>query len=124
MIEEFEEDDGRPAVDAGEIFRLDIGGYEGPIDMLLQLAREQKVDLVNISILELADQYLEFIRQARDLRLELRADYLVMAAWLAYLKSRLLLPQPKEEDEPSGAEMAAAPRIWKMRLLVASATSI
>lgn len=116
MIEEFEEDDGWPVVDAGEVFRLDIGGYEGPIDMLLQLAREQKVDLVNISILELADQYLAFIQQARELRLELRADYLVMAAWLAYLKSRLLLPQPKEEDEPSGAEMAAALKFQLQRL--------
>jgi len=116
MIEEFEEDDGRPAAGEHEVFRLDIGGYEGPIDMLLQLARDQKVDLVNISILELADQYLEFIREARLMRLELRADYLVMAAWLAYLKSRLLLPQPQEEDEPSGAEMAAALKFQLQRL--------
>ena len=116
MIEEFEEDDGRPVAGEHEVFRLDIGGYEGPIDMLLQLARDQKVDLVNISILELADQYLEFIREARLMRLELRADYLVMAAWLAYLKSRLLLPQPQEEDEPSGAEMAAALKFQLQRL--------
>ena len=86
---------------------LDLDGFEGPIDLLLTLARDQKVDLTRISILQLADQYLEFIRQARGLRLELAADYLVMAAWLAYLKSRLLLPEPAGPDEPSGEEMAA-----------------
>jgi segregation and condensation protein A len=86
---------------------LELDGYEGPIDLLLALAREQKVDLGKISILALADQYLAFISQQRSLRLEIAADYLVMAAWLAYLKSRLLLPQPPEDDEPSGAELAA-----------------
>ena len=97
-------------------FRLNLEGYEGPIDALLQLSRDQKVDLTNISILQLADQYLEFIRQARGLRLELAADYLVMAAWLAYLKSRLLLPEPQSDDEPSGAEMAAALKFQLQRL--------
>src|SRR5262249_51955193 len=88
---------------------LDLDGYEGPIDLLLALARDQKVDLARISILALADQYLAFIAAQRRLRLEIAADYLVMAAWLAYLKSRLLLPEPPAEDEgPSGAEMAAA----------------
>lgn len=87
---------------------VDLEGYEGPIDMLLTLAREQKVDLTKISILQLADQYLAFITQARVLRLDIAADYLVMAAWLAYLKSRLLLPEPQPPDEPSGAELAAA----------------
>jgi segregation and condensation protein A len=87
---------------------VDLEGYEGPIDMLLALAREQKVDLTRISILQLADQYLAFITAARRLRLEVAADYLVMAAWLAYLKSRLLLPEPAPLDEPSGAELAAA----------------
>jgi segregation and condensation protein A len=87
---------------------VDLEGYEGPIDMLLTLAREQKVDLTKISITQLADQYLAFISAARRLRLEIAADYLVMAAWLAYLKSRLLLPEPAPEDEPSGAELAAA----------------
>jgi segregation and condensation protein A len=87
---------------------VDLEGYEGPIDMLLTLAREQKVDLTKISILQLADQYLAFITQARLLRLDIAADYLVMAAWLAYLKSRLLLPEPQPPDEPSGAELAAA----------------
>lgn len=87
---------------------VDLEGYEGPIDMLLSLARDQKVDLTKISILQLADQYLAFIAAARHLRLEIAADYLVMAAWLAYLKSRLLLPEPPAPDEPSGAELAAA----------------
>ena len=87
---------------------LDLDGYEGPIDVLLALAREQKVDLARISILALADQYLAFIAEQRRLRLEVAADYLVMAAWLAYLKSRLLLPQPPADDEPSGEELAAA----------------
>ena len=86
---------------------LDLDGYEGPIDVLLALAREQKVDLARISILALADQYLAFIAEHRRLRLELAADYLVMAAWLAYLKSRLLLPQAPGDDEPSGEELAA-----------------
>ncbi len=87
---------------------VDLEGYEGPIDVLLTLAREQKVDLTRISILQLADQYLAFIAAARRLRLEIAADYLVMAAWLAYLKSRLLLPEPSPPDEPNGAELAAA----------------
>jgi len=87
---------------------VDLEGYEGPIDVLLTLAREQKVDITKISILKLADQYLAFIAAARRLSLEIAADYLVMAAWLAYLKSRLLLPQPEASDEPSGEAMAAA----------------
>ena len=85
---------------------LDLDGFEGPIDVLLTLAREQKVDLTKIKMVPLVDQYLAFISQARQLKLEIAADYLVMAAWLAYLKSRLLLPVPPE-DEPSGEEMAA-----------------
>jgi segregation and condensation protein A len=95
---------------------LDLDGYEGPIDVLLTLARDQKVDLKKISILELADQYLAFVARARRLRLELAADYLVMAAWLAYLKSRLLLPEPPKDGEPSGAEMAAALAFQLQRL--------
>jgi segregation and condensation protein A len=85
---------------------VDVDGFEGPLDLLLALARTQKVDLTRISILALAEQYLAFIEQIRALRLELAADYLVMAAWLAYLKSRLLLPE-EESEEPSGEEMAA-----------------
>jgi segregation and condensation protein A len=87
---------------------VDVEGFEGPLDLLLTLARQQKVDLAKISILALADQYLAFIEAARKLRLELAADYLVMAAWLAYLKSRLLLPEPPAPDGPSAEEMANA----------------
>lgn len=98
-------------------FMLDLDGYEGPIDVLLNLARDQKVDLTKISILDLADQYLAFVARARRLRLELAADYLVMAAWLAYLKSRLLLPEPETVDgEPTGAQMAAALAFQLQRL--------
>jgi len=101
---------------------LALDGYEGPIDLLLALAREQKVDLAKISILALADQYLEFIARQRQLRLEIAADYLVMAAWLAYLKSRLLLPQPPEDDEPSATELAAVLE-HRLRLLAAMQTA-
>ena len=86
---------------------VDVDGFEGPLDLLLVLARSQKVDLKKISILALADQYLSFIEEARARKLELVADYLVMASWLAYLKSRLLLPEPEEEEGPSGEELAA-----------------
>jgi len=89
-------------------FLLDLDGYGGPIDVLLTLARDQKVDLTKISILALAEQYLAFIERARKLRLELAADYLVMASWLAFLKSKLLLPEPEGEEESSAAEMADA----------------
>jgi len=87
---------------------VDVEGYEGPLDLLLVLARQQKVDLAKISILALADQYLGFIEAARKLRLELAADYLVMAAWLAYLKSRLLLPEAAPGEGPSAEDMALA----------------
>ncbi len=87
---------------------VDVDGFEGPLDLLLTLARTQKVDLARISILALVEQYLEFVAEARRMRLELAADYLVMAAWLAFLKSRLLLPVQKDEDEPTGEELAAA----------------
>ena len=87
---------------------VDVEGFEGPLDLLLMLARQQKVDLSKISILALADQYLAFIEEARKLRLELAADYLVMAAWLAYLKSRLLLPEVL-------VPVARAPRTWRLR---------
>ncbi|WP_244635861.1 segregation and condensation protein A [Chthonobacter albigriseus] len=87
---------------------IDVEGFEGPLDLLLTLARSQKVDLAKISILALAEQYLVFVEEARKLRLELAADYLVMAAWLAYLKSRLLIPEVKsDDDEPTGEELAA-----------------
>ena len=89
-----------------EALVVDLDGFEGPLDLLLNLARSQKVDLTKISILALAEQYLVFIQDARRLRLELAADYLVMAAWLAYLKSKLLLPEPEEDEGPSGEELA------------------
>ncbi len=105
---EFSADAPRQAANDGDAFVLALDGFEGPLDVLLALARDQKVDITRISILALADQYLTFIQQARALKLDLAADYLVMAAWLAYLKSKLLLPQTKTEDEPTGAEMAEA----------------
>jgi segregation and condensation protein A len=106
---------GAPAA-AGAEFVVDLEGFEGPIDLLLSLAREQKVDLAKISILALAEQYLAYVQRARDLKLELAADYLVMAAWLAYLKSRLLLPEAPGDDEPSGAELAEALALRLRRL--------
>ncbi len=93
--------------DGDQALVIDVDGFEGPLDLLLALARTQKVDLTRISILALAEQYLTYVEQARGLRLELAADYLVMAAWLAYLKSRLLLPQVADGEEPTGEEMAA-----------------
>jgi segregation and condensation protein A len=101
---------GRPAElsDSEPSLVVDVEGYEGPLDLLLALARQQKVDLAKISILALADQYLQFIEAARKIRLELAADYLVMAAWLAFLKSRLLLPEPPTQEGPSAEEMATA----------------
>lgn len=92
---------------ADESLIVDVDGYEGPLDLLLTLARTQKVDLMRISVLDLARQYLAFVEQARALRIELAADYLVMAAWLAFLKSRLLLPPDPDDDGPSAEDMAA-----------------
>ncbi|MDJ0610486.1 MAG: ScpA family protein [Kiloniellales bacterium] len=105
-----------PVRTTSDDFVVDLDGYDGPIDVLLKLAREQRVDLTRISILALADQYLEFVRRSSRLRLEPAADYLVMAAWLAYLKSKLLLPEPEDPEEPSAAEMAAALRHRLQRL--------
>lgn len=92
---------------AAEALIVDVEGYEGPLDLLLTLSRTQKVDLRRVSVLQLAEQYLEFVEKARALRIELAADYLVMAAWLAFLKSRLLLPPDPAEEGPSGEELAA-----------------
>ncbi len=97
-------------------FLVDVGGFEGPLDLLLDLARRQKVDVSKISVLVLAEQYLEFIATARRLRIELAADYLVMAAWVAYLKSRLLLPQSEKDSRPEGAELAGALQFRLRRL--------
>ena len=90
-----------------DIFVLSLGEFEGPIDLLLDLARKQKVDLKEVSILDLADQYLDFINNAKNLNLELAAEYLVMAAWLAYLKSKLLMPT-EDEGELSGEDLSFA----------------
>ncbi|RFB81571.1 segregation and condensation protein A [Methylovirgula sp. 4M-Z18] len=94
--------------DSEPAFLVDVDGFEGPLDLLLELARRQKVDLQKISILSLAEQYLNFVEAARRVRLELAADYLVMAAWLAYLKSRLLIPSQTKGEEPEAADLAAA----------------
>ncbi|MCD8498359.1 MAG: segregation/condensation protein A [Alphaproteobacteria bacterium] len=115
----FEEDP--PRVPAGNVHEADslllrIDGYEGPIEVLLELARNQKVDLAKISILQLVRQYLEFVERAKALNLELAAEYLVMAAWLTYLKSRLLLPKEEGGPEPSAAEMAEALQFQLRRL--------
>lgn len=100
-----------------EALLVRVDGFEGPLDLLLTLARNQKVDIAKISVLKLADQYLEFIEAAKRINLELAADYLVMAAWLAYLKSRLVLPQEKApEGEPTADEMAARLR-WRLHRL-------
>lgn len=102
---------------AGEQLLVNLEGFDGPIDMLLSLARDQKVDLAKISILALANQYLEFIDRAREMRLEIAADYLVMAAWLAYLKSRLLIPQEEKKGaDPSAQELADALQFQLRRL--------
>lgn len=97
------------AAEEGAALIVDIDGFEGPLDVLLALARTQKVDLTKLSVLKLAEQYLAFVQQARRLHFALAADYLVMASWLAYLKSRLLLPKPERPkgDEPPAEEVAA-----------------
>jgi len=112
MSDDFQEDlhfeAADDAADIGEGLLLDIDGYEGPLHLLLELARKQKVDLARISILALAEQYLAFIKAAENLRIELAADYLVMASWLAYLKSRLILPKEGAEEQlPEEDELAA-----------------
>lgn len=114
---DFEEDIiAEPAAESADQLVLQIEGFEGPLDVLLTLARAQKVDLTQISILELVEQYLTFVAAARRIKLELAADYLVMAAWLAYLKSRLLLPKEEEGDEPSAEELAFRLQLRLQRL--------
>ncbi|MEE8295477.1 MAG: ScpA family protein [Sphingomonadales bacterium] len=100
----------------GEALILNLEGFEGPLHVLLVLARAQKVDITQLSILDLVEQYLSFIAEANELKLEVAADYLVMAAWLAYLKSRLLLPDEGDDDEPSALEMAARLQLRLQRL--------
>lgn len=100
------DDEPRERPEPEAVLHVDVGGYEGPLDLLLEMARKQKVDLAKISVLALAEQYLAFIETIRKQRMEIAADYLVMAAWLAYLKSRLMVPQQVDDEEPSGEEMA------------------
>jgi segregation and condensation protein A len=112
----FEEDLPRVPAHAADALLLNIDGYEGPIEVLLDLARSQKVDLAKVSILQLVRQYLSFVERAKALNLELAAEYLVMAAWLTYLKSRLLLPKEETGEEPSAADMAEALQFQLRRL--------
>lgn len=106
--------DAAPQTDAPLI--VDLEGFEGPLDLLLTLARSQKVDLSKLSILALVEQYLAYIQEAHRLKLEVAADYLVMAAWLAYLKSRLMLPKEQDEEEPSAEELALRLQMRLQRL--------
>ncbi len=110
--------------DPTQSFVVNLEGFEGPLDLLLAMAREQKVDLAEISILALAEQYLVFVAEVRRCSLELAADYLVMAAWLAYLKSRLLLPESGDTEEPTGEEMAAALAFHLQRLEAMQETGV
>jgi segregation and condensation protein A len=105
--------------DNAHAFRVDLDGYEGPLHLLLDLARKQKVDLAKISILKLADQYIDYIRSAQDMRVDLAADYLLMAAWLAYLKSKLLLPSDKPEEDELDPEALAGRLAFRLRRLEA-----
>ncbi|WDR03359.1 ScpA family protein [Devosia algicola] len=107
-----------PPTNDDDVMYVDVNGYEGPLDLLLELARRQKVDLAAISVLALAEQYLGFIESIREKRIEIAADYLVMAAWLAYLKSRLMVPKASSDDEPSG-EMLAAMLQFRLKRLEA-----
>jgi segregation and condensation protein A len=109
-----ENDDSRASDEPSLV--VDVAGFEGPLDLLLHLARNQKVDLARISIVALADQYLKFVEKVRAMRLELAADYLVMAAWLAYLKSKLLIPKQPDEEGQTGEEMAAVLQFRLKRL--------
>jgi len=117
QAENFGEFEATALANDDEALLITVDGFEGPLDLLLTLARNQKVDIAKISILKLAEQYLEFVESAKKLNLELAADYLVMAAWLAYLKSRLILPQEKGPDgEPTADEMATRLR-WRLQRL-------
>ena len=116
-----------PSADA-RVMVVNVDGYAGPLDLLLELARNQKVDLAKISVLALAEQYLAYIHKARNLQLDLAADYLVMAAWLAYLKSRLLVPQPESDDEaePTAEDLAKllADRLQRLQAMREAARAL
>src|SRR5215510_8573963 len=118
MAEDFETTISPDLASDEQALIVDVEGFEGPLDLLLTLARQQKVDLAKISVLALAEQYLAFIEEARRIRLELAADYLVMAAWLAYLKSRLLLPETTDPNGQSAEELANA-LAWRLKRLEA-----
>ncbi|MEQ1715249.1 MAG: ScpA family protein [Hyphomicrobium sp.] len=109
---------------SGDAFIVDIEGFEGPLDLLLALARTQKLDLAKISILPLVEQYLDFINRAQSLKLEIAADYLVMAAWLAYLKSKLLIPRDKEDPNTQSAEEMAQRLAFRLMRLEAMRTAV
>ena len=109
-----ENDDSRATGEPSLV--VDVAGFEGPLDLLLHLARTQKVDLARISIVALVDQYLKFVERVREMRLEIAADYLVMAAWLAFLKSKLLIPKQEDEEGQTGEEMAAVLQFRLKRL--------
>jgi segregation and condensation protein A len=119
LFDSMGEEPFKAAEDAAETdaLVLDIGGWEGPLHLLLALARKNKVDLTEISMLELAEQYLVFVNEARRQRLDVAAEYLVMAAWLTYLKSRLLLPKPRPEDDEPEPEVMAAALAFRLRRL-------
>jgi len=121
-----DEDEVAAIGEDGSAFVVDVDGFEGPLDLLLDLARRQKVDLARISVLALAEQYLAFIEAARNLRLELAGDYLVMAAWLAYLKSRLLLPRAEADEAPPAVELAEAlqARLRRLEAIRAAAEAL
>ena len=105
------------AADAGNAFVVDVDGYEGPLHLLLDLARRHKIDLVKISILKLADQYLAYVREAQAQRIDLAADYLLMAAWLAFLKSKLLLPSEKKDADELDPDALAGRLAFRLRRL-------
>lgn len=120
MIEGWQGEASLDDLDDTEVFSIDVEGYEGPLHLLLDMARRQKVDLLHISITELADQYVSFIARAQDKRIDLAADYLLMAAWLAYLKSRLLLPKvASNAGSPDSAEDMALQLAFRLKRLEA-----
>lgn len=112
------------AADAADAFTVDLDGYEGPLHLLLDLARKHKVDLVKVSILQLADQYLAWIREAREKRIDIAADYLLMAAWLAFLKSKLLLPSEKKDEDEVDPDALAGRLAFRLRRLEAMRNAV
>lgn len=112
------------AADAADAFRVDLEGYEGPLHLLLDLARKHKIDLAKVSILQLADQYLIWIREAREKRMDIAADYLLMAAWLAFLKSKLLLPSERKDEDEVDPDALAGRLAFRLRRLEAMRNAV